>query len=199
MPQGGVYFEQGSGNLVAPSGTSVTFESGSTTAIAGTLTIGGTELSATATEINRVCDTSAKVVSAAAATLAVTEALHDGKLIVLNKANGQAITLPAASGSGASFEFVVGTAITSVGTTIKVASASAIMAGTCLQTADGGDTVGAYETASDTDTITLNGTTTGGKVGDSVVIRDIAANLWAVRVVCAATGSEATPFSATVS
>ncbi|MCA9687878.1 MAG: hypothetical protein KC457_37315, partial [Myxococcales bacterium] len=56
-----------------------------------------------------------------------------------------------------------------------------------------------FETASTSDTITFNGSTTGGIKGATVELQDVASNLWAVRVVGAATGTEATPFSATVS
>ena len=56
-----------------------------------------------------------------------------------------------------------------------------------------------FETAADSDTITLNGTTTGGLVGADVELIDIAADTWFVNVRTAATGTEATPFSAAVS
>jgi hypothetical protein len=52
------------------------------------------------------------------------------------------------------------------------------------------------------DTITMNRTTTGGVIGDSFVIEDIAANIWVVTegvVTCAAGSNVADPFSATVS
>jgi hypothetical protein len=52
-------------------------------------------------------------------------------------------------------------------------------------------------TATD-DTITLNGTTQAGTRGTTIELEDVEAGLWSVRVVGAATGSYATPFSATV-
>ena len=154
-------------------------------------------LTATATEINRTCDTSGRVVNATASTLAVTEATHDGKVITLNRAAGIAVTLPAATGSGTKLHFVVGTTVTSNTTTIKV-TGDDTMKGLCIQAADGGSTSNVFETASDSDTITFDGSTTGGIVGDSVELIDIAADQWWVRITGAATGSEATPFSATV-
>jgi hypothetical protein len=155
-------------------------------------------ITATPAEVNRACDVSARIVNLTAATLAVTEALHDGKVITVNKADGTAITLPAATGSGAMFRFIIGTTITSVGTTIKV-TGNDTMTGLALLAADGGDTAVAFETAADSDTITLNGSTTGGVKGDIIELIDIAADLWHVRLVGSATGTEATPFSATVS
>ena len=157
----------------------------------------GVAIAATAAEIDRACDVSARVVNATASTLAVTTASHDGKVVTLNRAAGIAVTLPAATGSGTKLLFIVGTTFTSPAT-IKV-TGNDIMAGLCIQSADGGNTVAAYETAADTDTITFDGSTTGGIKGDMVELIDIAADLWYVRIVGSATGTEATPFSATVS
>lgn len=166
----------------------------------GTLELGDTDgqsVSASAAEINRVADASARIVNATAATLTVTEALHDSKVITLNRAAGIAVTLPAATGSGTKLQFVTGTTVTSNTSTIKVVGDD-VMAGVAFLAADGGDTSVAFETAADTDTITLNGTTTGGVRGGSIELIDIAADLWWVRMISSATGAEATPFSATV-
>lgn len=123
---------------------------------------------------------------------------HANRLLTLNAAAGQAIVLPAATGSGDRYRLLVGTTITSNTTTIKVANSSDIMAGVALQAADGGSTLNAWETAATDDTITMDGTTRGGIKGDYIELEDAAANLWSVRLVGAATGTEATPFSATV-
>lgn len=165
---------------------------------ADSLAIGGTLVDATATEINRACDASARIVNCTASTLTITEATHDGKIVTLNRAAGIAVTLPAATGSGTSLRFVVGTTVTSNTSTIKVVG-NDTMTGTALMLADGGDTVNGYETAADSDTITFDGSTTGGIKGDFVELIDIAADLWFVAVRGSATGAEATPFSATVS
>lgn len=160
--------------------------------------VDGQAVLATAAELNRAADASTRIVNATAATLTVTEALHDSKVVTLNRAAGVAVTLPAATGSGTKLHFVLGTTVTSVGTTIKVVG-NDIMTGVALMAADtAGDVVLAFETAADSDTITLNGTTTGGYKGDSVELIDMAADLWFVRIVGSATGTEATPFSATV-
>jgi hypothetical protein len=158
----------------------------------------GVSVDATALEINRVADVSARIVNATASTLAVTEASHDGKTVTLNRAAGIAVTLPAASGSGAMFRFIVGTTVTSNTTTIKVANSSDTMVGMVIQAADGGATSNAYEVGGTDDTITLNGSTTGGIKGDLIEVQDIATNLFYVRVIQSATGAEATPMSATV-
>lgn len=159
--------------------------------------IGGTAVTATAAEINRAADISARIVNCTAATLAVTAASHDGKTVTLNRAGGIAVTLPAASGSGARFRFVIGTTFTGAAT-IKVANSSDVMTGNAIALQDGGDTMVGFETAASTDTISWDGSTTGGIKGTEVMLEDIATNLWFVRVIGSATGVEATPFAATV-
>jgi hypothetical protein len=73
------------------------------------------------------------------------------------------------------------------------------MIGNAIVLADGGDSLVGFECASDTDTITFNGSTTGGIKGDRVELIDIATDTWFVNVISSGTSSEATPFSATVS
>lgn len=138
-----------------------------------------------------------RLTNVTAATVSVTNEDHSGKTVTLNRAGGIAVTLPAATGSGAFFRFVVGTTFTSAGT-IKVANASDTMAGNAIIAQDGGDTVVMFEAGATADTITMDGTTTGGLKGAFVICEDIATNLWAVHYISAATGTEATPFSATV-
>jgi hypothetical protein len=147
-------------------------------------------------EVANLLNRMTKVTSATAATLTVTEALHGFSTVTLNRAGGIAVTLPAATGSGAQYNFIIGTTFTS-SATIKVVG-NDIMAGHCLYAQDAADTAVMFETAADTDTITFNGTTTGGYKGTRVRLIDIAADTWFVEIVGSATGSEATPFSATV-
>jgi hypothetical protein len=121
---------------------------------------------------------------------------HAFRALVLNRAGGVAVTLPAATGSGDVYSLYIQTTFTS-SATIKV-TGNDVMTGFAELLQDAADTVVAFETAADSDTITFDGSTTGGLLGTQVVLVDIAADLWAVSVVGAATGSEATPFSATV-
>jgi len=138
------------------------------------------------------------LVALTGATATVTAAAHSGRTVLLDRAAGQALTLPAATGSGNKYMFFVKTTITSNSTTIKVVG-NDTMAGLAIVANDGGDTASIFETAADSDTITFDGSTTGGIRGATVELQDVAADLWFVRVVGAATGTEATPFSATVS
>lgn len=135
-------------------------------------------------------------VSITAATATLVPDDHAFRAIVLDRAGGIAVTLPAATGSGDVYSMFIKTTFTG-SSTIKVVG-NDVMTGFAEILQDAADTIVAFETAADTDTITFNGTTTGGLLGTQVVLVDIAADLWAVSVIGAATGIEATPFSATV-
>lgn len=131
----------------------------------------------------------------------ITKAAHDDKILLLGEVGGNAAlaaTLPAATGSGARFKFVVSVVNTS-GYTIQVVG-NDTMDGQILSLQDAADTVVGWETAATSDTITLNGTTTGGvSIGDWVELIDIATDQWAVTGITTSSGTEATPFSAAVS
>ena len=119
--------------------------------------------------------------------------------LVVNAAAGLTLTLPAASGSGYSYRIVIGTTVTSNDVIVQVANADDVMTGLAVSAADGGNSVNGWETAATSDTITLDGSTTGGILGDMIELIDCAANTWAVQIRSSSTGTEATPFSAAVS
>jgi hypothetical protein len=142
-------------------------------------------------------------VTLAASTLTATEWDHAGRTIYLSIAGAQTITLPAASGTGNKFRFVVG--VTATGDkVVQVANANDYMNGIAHVANDTDNSASLFETANtgtlatESDTVTLNGTTTGGYVGAVVECEDVAANRWIVSVASAASGAEATPFSAAV-
>lgn len=124
-------------------------------------------------------------------SLAITAAAHAGHVIVSNLAGAQAITLPAATGSGNRYRIYVQTTKT----------------GNLTITTNGSDDyVGALEVTTDasgtpflsdgTDTIiTMNGSTTGGVKGSYVDLQDVATATWLVSGRLVSTGTEATPFS----
>jgi len=134
-------------------------------------------------------------VSAATKTLNRNDS---GCVIVSNRAAGITYTLPAASGSGMKFTFYTLTTITSNNLIIQAASASDIMSGTAIMGQDSADTAVLWETAADSDTITMNGSTKGGIKGDSIELTDVSSGVWLVRIVGSATGTEVTMFSAAV-
>lgn len=153
---------------------------------------------ATAAELNRAADDSTRVVDVTADTLDVTLAAHDKKFITLNRAEGIAITLPAAAGTGALYRFFISTTISGGSTTITVANSSDTMMGHAVIQTDTADAPLMFVAGATDNTITMDGSTTGGLKGACIVIRDVAENLFHVEMHSAATGNEASPFSATV-
>ena len=137
------------------------------------------------------------IVTVTASTVSITDDGYVGQRIVMNRAAGITATLPAATGSGNRYEFI-GLADASGSQIVKVANATDVMMGWA---ALGNDAAGSsnFYTADTSETITLNGTTTGGYKGWRIVVDDVAAGFWAVTVESEASGTEATPFSASVS
>lgn len=136
-------------------------------------------------------------VSITSATQTVNKDDYANRPIVLDRAAGITVTLPAATGTGHRYAFFVKTTFTGSGI-IKVANSTDVMAGFATLHQDAADTTVTFDAAATDDTVTLNGTTTGGLRGTSVEVVDLATGLWAVKVDTSATGVEATPFSATV-
>jgi hypothetical protein len=128
----------------------------------------------------------------------MTAAANAGRTMNLNVASGATVTLPAAAGTGNTYRFFVQTTVTS-NNYIQVANGDDTMSGVAVVANDGGDTASIFETAADSDTITLDGSTTGGILGGQIEIQDVATNKFRVLINQAATGTEATPFSAAVS
>lgn len=159
------------------------------------LYIADTAVTATATELNRVADVSGRIINGTASgTLTITEATHDGKLVLLNRAGGFHTVLPAATGSGAKLQFIVATTGTVAAAYTIAAAGNDTMFGNAVFVTDNSGTVVGFKAGGGT-LITLNGSTTAGIKGDSIELFDIAADTWWVNVRAAGTGAEATPFS----
>lgn len=130
-----------------------------------------------------------------------TQASDYAKQINLDTATGSVVTLPASTGSGLKYRFVVTVLATSNSHIIKVANTSDAMQGMILSTLSGTPTTNNVwpAVAGTSDTITLNRTTTGSVTkGEWIEIYDIALNVWQVWGVTTQSGTGATPFSATV-
>lgn len=157
-------------------------------------------VTATAAEVNRAADVSGRIVNCTTATLTVTEAEHDGKTIVLDRAAGIAVTLPAAA-AGLRFEFIVKTTFTGAASIKSVAGAD-IMIGHAIMGNNSDNTVVNWQAvaANTYDTIDMLGSSnsTGGMAGQRVRISGLAANLWYVEIIGDAAGTEATPFADSV-
>lgn len=132
------------------------------------------------------------VVAFSASSLAVTAAGYAGQTIVSTIAGAQAVTLPAATGSGNIYRFYI--SVTKTGALTITANGSDIIQGGVLVASDtGGLTV---PTATDTQVITLAAdTTTGGVVGTTCELQDVASGQWSVSGFFVSAGVEATPFS----
>lgn len=187
-----VGIEQGGSRGFVKSGGELDIESG------GAFKIAGVALAASAAELNRAAQVSSRIVNLAVST-SITLAAHDGKTIVMGGAgSARTFTLPASTGSGAKFKFKIG-AVNTSNYLIKSVAGTDVMKGTVLMLSDNSAAVLGYSAGSTDDTITLNGTTTGGvKVGDWIELEDVAANTWAVTGILTGSGTEATPFSDTV-
>lgn len=135
------------------------------------------------------------------ATDAITAGEHAGRQCVINAAAGLTLTLPAAVGSGDVYKIAVGTTVTSNSAVIQVANATDEFVGVVIQVdADTSDTLAAYPAldADGFDTITMNGSTTGGIQGDYYIITDIASGKFLLEGYQSGTGTVATPLSAAV-
>ena len=139
-----------------------------------------------------------------AATDAITLSEHAGRTNLLGEVGGNALvtlTLPDATGTGAVYKFIVSVVNTS-NYKFVVPDANNTIDGQIMITDADGTAATSFVTAAATDTIILNGTTSGGgAIGDYIELTDIAADQWAVNgmVTCAAGSNIATMFSATVS
>lgn len=166
-------------------------------------------LTVTQTQLNALANqaTDATRYTVAGSTLALTVAANNKQEIKLGATGGSTVTLPAATGSGAVFRFLVTVLATSNSHIVKVANNTDFMVGLISGARiDSGNAVLGFAAANsgtvatNSDTITLNRTTTGSvSVGEWFEVEDVAANTWAVKGMLSATGAAfATPFSATV-
>ena len=114
---------------------------------------------------------------------------------VVNKADGAAITLPDAA-AGLRVTIVLGITVTSNTTTITANAGDLLKGYAFLEKTDGANAKTYFAPDGTNDLIiTLNGTTTGGLIGDRIELVGISDTEWRVRAVLSHTGSAATPFS----
>lgn len=135
-----------------------------------------------------------KPIASTAAAVTLDWTVHGGTTLVMNKADGWTVTLPAATATGNEFEVYVGTTITSNTGIVAAAGSDVIQGGVSVSTDAAGVTI---LTTATSDKISMNGGTTGGLVGSHVRLKDVASGVWRVGGFLISTGAEATPFSAT--
>lgn len=153
-------------------------------------------LTATAAEINNVADVSGRLIpiSNGTNTLPLVAATHANRVLLVLDAT-LAITLPEATGTGNSYTILQGIAATS-STIVTADTANAGFHGFIL----GSDTDAAgtfsWVATGASDTITFNGTSTGGKLYDWIKVTDVATDAWLLEGnIKQSGGSEATPLS----
>ena len=157
----------------------------------------------------------ANVVDADSST-SLTVASHAGRIVHNNAAGAVTYTLPAINANsdsavagpgadlnnlsniGATFEIFA--SITKTGDlVVQVANSNDVMVGSAKFIDDTSDNMVGFETASTSDTITLNGTDQGGVTFSKITCTAISSTQWKVDVESGCTGTPATPFSAAVS
>lgn len=123
---------------------------------------------------------------------------HAGNLLNFAIASGATVTLPASAGTGDVYRFFVRTTITSNNAKIQVANSTDVIQG-CVEIGAAGGVAGVVAgTTTTSDTITMNGTTTGGIIGSYVELTDALTGFWVLNGSLLASGTVATPFSAAV-
>jgi hypothetical protein len=124
-----------------------------------------------------------------------------GGTYLLNTAAGSVLTLPAMTGSGATYEVIVTTATTSNAHKILAASGSDFLIGTAI--GQNSNTPKMFQGAAATYhsiQMPFSGSQpSGGLVGDRYVIKDVAANLAEVTGTYSAAATPTTPFNAATS
>ena len=146
----------------------------------------------------------------------LTVATHAGRIVHNDAAGAVTYTLPAVNATadsavagpgpdinnlnnvGATFTII--NSITKTGDlVVQVANSTDVMSGGAFFIDDSSDNVVGFETVAASDTITLNGTDTGGVTYAKIVCTVLASGTWSVSVHTGCTGSPATCFSAAVS
>ena len=156
----------------------------------------------------------ANVIDADSST-SLTVATHAGRIVHNDAAGAVTYTLPAVNatadsgiaGPGPSLDnlsnvgatFTIISSITKTGDlVVQVANSTDVMSGGAFFIDDSSDNVVGFETVAASDTITLNGTTTGGVTYAKIVCTVLASGTWSVSVHTGCTGTPATCFSAAV-
>jgi hypothetical protein len=159
-----------------------------------------TAVGATGAEINAAADASARLVPLAVTTV-LTAAAHENRSIAMSGAGGARTFTLWSPTVGDRVRFVVAEVNTS-GYLIKTESGTRTFKGLVIgqsATDSATDAPRTWKTGATDDTITLNGTTTGGvSIGDWIELECVVANTWAVRGMVCQSGVEATMFSDTV-
>ena len=180
--------------------TGATINGLTVTTTTGTLTIpNGVTLTGPAASGTAAVNSPAPVPAGAAITLT---AAQSNSTILLKTAAGSVATLPAATGSGNRYRFVVTATATSNAHKILAASSSDFLNGVAVGHVSAGTTLTFSAAAATAHSIQMPFAGTqpsGGFIGDWFEFDDVAANLWAVRGMYQSGTTSTTPFSSATS
>ncbi len=127
----------------------------------------------------------------AGTTLTMTAESHLGTVVAMNKADGSAITLPAATGTGNQYTIVVTTTVTSNASTVTCAGSDKMYGSFFLGSTTAALTDASIVALANNTVISMNGTTTGGIKGSAIFLTDLATNLWMVEANLVGSGTTA--------
>lgn len=165
------------------------------TATTATITTG----TLTTANVTTLGGTAVRTPGAITGTDDITAAEHANRVNIITGTSAATLTLPEATGTGNVYTFIFGEVNTN-GTVFVAADTSNTSIGGSLNILDADSNAQtAYFGTSGDDTITINGTTTGGLIGDTIVLTDVATDQWAVsgQLVCPAGSNVADMFSST--
>ena len=158
--------------------------------VTGTYTLAGTPTFTSPTINTPILATES--VTAAGATETLTSA-DCGQTTLLDTAAGSVVTLPAATGTGCVYRFVVTVTNTMNDHSIVVVGNDEFIGGLVSvgTTADNSDAFTAAD-GGDVDAIQMNGSTEGGLLGTIITVQDISADNWAIWGTVISTDASAT-------
>ena len=137
------------------------------------------------------------VISEATATRTLREE-ESGSVCLFDRAAGIVYTLPAACAVGTYFDFFTSVTITSNSASVVTGAAAELMVGQIVNCdTDTSDAVAIWKAlvASSYIKVAMNGTTTGGIIGDAIRCVKVTTTKWSVTGFTTATSTVATPFS----
>ena len=141
-----------------------------------------------------IAEVKKEVATLTAAVAAADASAYANMMIILNNTTGFIFELPAASGSGDVYEFMVLVTVSSGTMIVECTEGAAFFVGSLGVNTDASGARFVSDGNSN-DFINMNGTTSGGLLGSYIRAVDVAVDRWFVSGELAATGTEVTPFS----
>lgn len=175
----GDYTYPSTGTIVYPASSTAAFSASSTLTLSGTVT---------------------RTPAALTATVALTQALNANRINYVTGTSAAAYTLPEATGTGDQYILYMGEVNVSGMTLVTPDLVNSLLYGKANMLDVDATAATAFftVTAGDSNTVTWDGTTKGGQIGDFMIATDLATDVFAIHVECRvpAGSNVASPFSA---